>query len=605
MTDDAQPQQRHAQKTRLQRFFGDKKKVIWFSAAALVVILLAAGIWVGVRAIQAKNALESAQTLVSDIQNKVKAQDFEGAVADAEKLESETAIAANRTSDPVWRAFEFIPVLGSNLTGVRQIAEVVDEIATGAVNPLMGVAGGGLDSFKPVDGRLDIDLIRKVSGAVAQADDALTAASTKLNAIDTSSTVSVVTDAKAKLVPMLGEITVVASEARKVTDVLPAMLGGDEARQYIMLFQNNAESTSLGGNTAAWVILNVDNGAISIGEQPNSLDFDRNRPAPLDLDPAIYSTFESGLFRYATNITIRPDFPSSAQMAQAFWQRESGVAVDGVIAFDPIALGYLLDATGPLTLPTGQELNSANAVQLLLADVYGIYPIPYEQDEFFAGAAAAVFGALTSTSPDVPKLIDALTRAADDNRLLVWSTRPEEQALIVGTPLEGALAKDNAEETEMGAFFIENSASKMSFYLKTAATFSSTQCTAPDAPAFSAKVALRSEITRDQYLALPAYVKSQVYKNPIKTRTLVYVYGPVGATFDTWSWDNAGLKAELVTSSVDMGRPVAQIAVELRPGDRAEVTASFTAAAGEYGPLTSRVTPMVNPTAVTLDSPGC
>jgi hypothetical protein len=570
----------------------------------LIVAVAAATAWVGSRAFEAKGSLERAQTILGELEKQAGDGDFVAIVASNDELQRETANAVDMSSDPVWRAFEYVPVAGKNLVAFREIAAVVDSIATGAVDPIVSSVGGGFERFAPVDGRIDVQLVAEVSASVATADDTLIGAAARLETVDAEGTISQLAEARTDLGVLLGETIEQMSAIRKTTELLAPMLGADGPRKYIMLFQNNAESTSLGGNTAAWVILNVDNGAISIGEQPSSRDFPRNMPAPILVPSEAYSVYPVDYFQLATNMTIRPDFPSSAMMTQAFWERESGVVADGVIAFDPVALGYLLEATGPITLPTGQELNSDNAVSLLLSDVYKIYNLPSAQDTFFAAAAAAVFGTLTSSTPDVGKLVDALVRSAEDDRLLAWSARPEEQALIAGTKLEGILPKDNAKETEIGVFFIENSISKMAYYLKTATSVTSTQCETPAAPVFNASVSVHSDISMSDYRKLPAYVRSAAYTDPIKTRTQVYVYGPVGSSYTGFTWDGAGLESEVTRVGYDLGRPVAVVNVDLRPGEKTNINVSFTGAEGAYGPLTTRVTPMVQATAVT-EPAGC
>ena len=59
-----------------------------------------------------------------------------------------------------------------------------------------------------------------------------------------------------------------------------------------------------------------------------------------------------------------------------------GGTVDGVMSFDPVVLGCLLGATGPVTVASGEELNSENAAVLLLNESYFLYPGYEEQDLF-------------------------------------------------------------------------------------------------------------------------------------------------------------------------------------------------------------------------------
>jgi hypothetical protein len=588
------------------------RKRIWLywvvPVSLVLIVLIGAGAWLGVRGLAAKHALETAQSLIVHLQAKASAKDFKGAAKDAGLIKVQTAKASSYTSDPIWRAAEAVPGVGANLTVVRQLAEVVDQVAQGAIDPASSLLSTfTLDSLKPVHGRINLEPIKKANTLVAVADVSIKHAITRVKAIDRAGTIPEIGAAVGKLERLLTKAAGVTDELHKTLPLLSPMLGGEGVRNYIILFQNNAESESLGGAASAWVVMHVDRGAISITAQPSTNDFPRIYPVvtPIPLDPKLMKLFALPDLGFSNNVSVRPDFPTTGKLAQAFWFNKSGQKVDGVMAFDPIALSYLLDATGPLTLKSGDVLTSGNAVKLLLSDAYVKYPESGAHQTFFADAASIVFSSLTSATPNINKLIAALTRGVNEDRLMIWSDHPAEEAQIANTPLSGILPTKNDVSTEVGVFFNEHSASKMSYYLKTAVELSSTQCQTPTKPGFTAVVSLHSDITPAAEKLLPAYVRSQFYKKPVKTETLVYVYGPPGSTYTGFSYDGRGLGGRLVMTSTDLGRPVALVSIDLTAGQVSSFTAHFTGGPGKYGPLASRVTPMIQPTLVTLTAPGC
>ena len=119
------------------------------------------------------------------------------------------------------------------------------------------------------------------------------------------------------------------------------------------------------------------------------------------------------------------------------WRQQFGTEVDGVLSVDPVTLSYLLAATGPIGLPTGDTLLSENAVQLLLADVYARYTVPAHQDAFFAAAASSVFDAIAGGNFEPAALVSAISRAGEEHRILIWSAHAEEQAMLAPTTLAG------------------------------------------------------------------------------------------------------------------------------------------------------------------------
>jgi hypothetical protein len=85
-------------------------------------------------------------------------------------------------------------------------------------------------------------------------------------------------------------------------------------------------------------------------------------------------------------------------MARATRRNVYGGKVDGVISFDPVALSYLLRATGTVQLQTGEQLTAANAVQHLLSGVHAKHTDPRQEDAVLASAADSIFTAVTSGS---------------------------------------------------------------------------------------------------------------------------------------------------------------------------------------------------------------
>ena len=73
-----------------------------------------------------------------------------------------------------------------------------------------------------------------------------------------------------------------------------------------------------------------------------------------------------------------------------------------MIATDPVAMGYMLGATGPATLPSGEQITADNAAELSMSEVYERFPKAEdnpERDAFLQQVARAV---TTSCSLEVP-----------------------------------------------------------------------------------------------------------------------------------------------------------------------------------------------------------
>ena len=265
----------------------------------------------------------------------------------------------------------------------------------------------------------------------------------------------------------------------------------------------------------------------------------------------------------------------------------------------------MLGATGSVTMPAGDVPSEDNAVALLLNEIYfrfqGLYG-PNQTDAFFAEAAKTMFDAVANSQAEAQDVVKAVTQGVNEHRIMAWSSHPEEQKILETTPLAGILPITNEASTTTGVFLRDMSASKMDFYLETAATLSTDVCTATT-PTFTTTVNLHSTVTPEIAARLPKYVASEAW-GITQFRTEVFANGPPGTTFVSSSIDAVD-GASLETTTDDLGRPVARFSVMLTPGQTSAVTAVFTGPAGNYAAPELRTTPMLNPTAVTVDAPDC
>ena len=96
---------------------------------------MVAAAWVGSRGLQAKAELEAAPPLASTIKTQLLAGDSAAVSASVESMAGHTTRARDLTGDPVWRVAEFVPRLGANLAAVRTLADLADNVVSGAAVP--------------------------------------------------------------------------------------------------------------------------------------------------------------------------------------------------------------------------------------------------------------------------------------------------------------------------------------------------------------------------------------------------------------------------------------------------------------------------------------
>ncbi len=585
-----------------------KSARLWVPVS-LGVILLAlvgvgvAGAQVAERGFAAKDELEQAIPLAKQAQQQVLDGDQEGATATIEQLRAHSAKARELTDDPMWRSFEWVPTLGANLQAVRITSASVDELVDGVVEPATTLS---IDALKPVDGAVDLAALTELSTTVDGVADTIVHVASELDSLDRQALIGPVRDGVDQLDGAVTELEPMILPAQQALAVLPGALGADGPRNYLVLFQNLAEARGTGGNPAALLLVNVTDGRISIARQAASTDFQNGRAEPIiPLDPETEALYGDKIGRYMMDVTLTPDFPETSELIRAFWAESFGDQVDGVVSFDPVALGYILGATGPVTLPTGEQITSDNAASLVLNEVYSRYDENEEQDAFFASAAASVFKVLTSGGGDAGALVEALTRSIDEDRLMYVPSDADEAEYIDGSRITGILPTDNASESVVGVYVNDITQGKMDYYLQLDVAASTDACTvgAGTAPTFTTSATLTNTVQPGDVDGLAEYVATGKYFPKGEISTDLVLYGPVGATLQSVTVDGAPAAA---TPLPHLGRPAVKVNIRNVPASSHTIVATYSGEAdAAYGPLEVRHTPLVRPAGVTIDAPGC
>lgn len=555
-----------------------RRRLLWIGIPSLVILLLLA--WLGFRVLTVKTSLEAAQASLQDAQA---GGDVSSAI---ESVSREAGTAASAAGDPVWRAAEVIPWAGDNLRGVRVAAEALDVVANRIGKPVIDMQRDGQGS-----------ILSRALPVIADGGEALAPLTAELAALETND---------ALIGPVKGgvvQVSQVLSGLQPVLDLLPGLLGADGAKNYLLVFQNNAESLPLGGSAASQTMIRADNGSLAIVGQASSTTFDGIGDVGVEISDALRTLYG---VTYGTRINMsvtRPDWPSAAQMVAAFWnKRVDKTHVDGAISIDPLALSRILLATGPITVPGPEgdiELNNENAVEILLTKTYEWWDAYTPEgavgsDAFFAATAAKVFEAVSSGAFDLKDMAWAVSESIDRGSIMAWMEDPEEQAFIESSgKLAGILPTDNSVETALGVYFRDVSASKIDYYLRTSIDASMT-C-ADGLTRVTASATMNLDITQEAAEALPAYVQS--YRNGSTYYSKhVFFYAPPGMEIESMRMEGDWVKP-FREGNMDLGRVVAPFESRMPPGSTVTVEVTFVGD-GEFGPLSIRSTPMVKPTEV-------
>ncbi|ACQ78719.1 conserved hypothetical protein [Beutenbergia cavernae DSM 12333] len=554
------------------------RRIVGWSIAALLVAVVAAAALLALDALRARDALAEAVPLVQAAEQQLEADPT--ADVDLAHLQDLTTTARTSTDGPLWWLAARLPGLGADVHAVSVSADAVDVVTHDVLPPLLAARDGvDLAALRPVDGRVDLAPIQAAAPLVREASDALAGVVADVAALDPAELRGAVAGPVESLQAGLATLDEQLTSARAVTTVLPPLLGADGEQRYLVLFLTNSELRSAGGIPGALAVLTADDGRVALTDQVSTADvgpFDDPVPGLAPEDAEIFGDRPA---RYIQDTTMLPDFPSAASLAATMWEASGRGAVDGVISVDPVALSYVLTSTGPVDVPGGR-IDADGAVDLLLSGAYAMFPEPAQQDEFFAGVSAAVFGSALGGAVDPSLLATAVERAAQEHRINVWSRDADLQADLVGLGVGGSLA---AEPAASGVFLNDGTGAKLDYYLDVETTSVAACAADADAVTLTRTVTLTSSVPAD-VAQLPWYVLGSAGAGSLEPgvlRTNVAIYSPAGGSIDSIARDGVVIGGDVHDDGA--GRQVTVVTVELAPGESTTLTVTTSGAAGAGG----------------------
>jgi hypothetical protein len=221
-----------------------------------------------------------------------------------------------------------------------------------------------------------------------------------------------------------------------ILQVLPSIVGTGTHR-YLLLLTNPGEERGGGGFIGAVGTVVFQDGQL-VSSDFMASDFSdalvTNIPAP----PPIAAITGTNLV--LADSSWSPNFPTSAALAAEFYTRATGLAVDGVINVDPIALSYVLQVVGNVQVPPYPQVVSASNSLLELnyiinmarpGDPGKVYLAPFGH--------AVVDAALKTPRAKWVALATALERGAAEKHIVLDFNDSQLERLIVSAGIGGVL----------------------------------------------------------------------------------------------------------------------------------------------------------------------
>lgn len=456
----------------------DPSQFLIRTGIGLIALLLLVFVW---QALTAARALNEAKGVATTLSRAIAKGDVPRARTLLVEFDEATTRAHHRTDGPLWKLGGAIPYVGRNLRAVATVSAEVDAIADDALPKVVSVADQvRLDTFRPKNGRVNMAAVAKTVPILASTDRVVAHADREIGAIKVGGLFAPLQGPFRELQDQTHKTAVAISTAHEASKLLPTMLAADgKTRHYLLLVLNNSEIRSLVGMPGSYADLEAKDGKVSMGDQLSPEDMYQDEVLS-NVSAEVDAGFNSRVASDIRDTTIVPDFPRAALLASRIAEKQwdSDVDFDGVIAVDPVSLGYVLSAVGSVDIGGGLAVNRYTAASTLLNGIYLRYPgNNVAQNNAFKNAARQTFNALVSGRGNSVLAVQALVRGVQERRIMLWSKHPAEQKRIRSGGIAGLFTdQTQRNRPQLGVFMTDIGSAKMSYYLRMGTRVQATGC---------------------------------------------------------------------------------------------------------------------------------
>jgi hypothetical protein len=449
----------------------------WLASGIVVALAVLSLLGAALGANTARAGLSDGNRLARQAISTLNTGDYQLAAEQFAAAERALERADRQLSRPwSWGAL-LVPVVAQNY---RAATDLSSTAASAAGDVAVSLDEVDPDALRLTDGAIDTEAVRAISAPLERVDDAL---SDLRRVISDNDSQWIAEPIERRLVDLEADLDENAGRldtARSAVALAPGLLGADGPRTYLVLFTTPAEGRGITGFPGNFAELQVDDGAISMPR------FGRVRELQLAV-AANGATCEACpdefLTRYGrfgfnlgpdggitvgswSNITMPAHFPYVAEAASVLYPQSGGRPIDGVVVMDPFVIQALLAYTGPIEVPeVGVTLDETNAARFIIFDQYAIADRDERIDVLDFIGRSVVDELLTGTLPDPPTVARDLGPFAEEHRLMFWSTRADEVALLQEVGLVGDLPLLSPGAAGFGFTTVNATGSKLEVYL--------------------------------------------------------------------------------------------------------------------------------------------
>lgn len=445
-------------------------------AAVVLIVLVGVGVW-GLLAYRELDAVRTDLFTARDQLDQAVSAIADGDVVEATDLLTRSrdvfAAVPDTVGGPLVAPVRLVPTLRRTLVAVADLATGAEAVAGVGVDvtEVLDLQAGGLGALAPDDGRIPIETFAALTPVLAEAEEALVEATALVEGVPRSGIDAQVRDARDAFLEIVGPVAEQIATASRLAELVPAAFGGEAPRSYAVLAANPTESRGAGGFFGAYTIMGAADGVLSFSEVRPTEDLPvlpRGQiPWP---DPSLAERYDAyGGSGFVRNLNMTPDFPSAATALERYYAAATGEVLDGVIAVDPFAFEALLRIAGPVDVPGYGTVGHDEVVEFVSHEAYSVITDPDERKRLIGLVATASLQGFLDSPEDVSAgaILDALGYMAGRQSVMMHAVDADEQALLAGLGVAGALGRGDEERGDLLAVHLNSgSPSKVDYWLE-------------------------------------------------------------------------------------------------------------------------------------------
>ena len=424
----------------------------------LIVMMPFLGAWLAYSSLRsAVDAFEQAQREIRTRDGDV-AELFRDAIAD-------TGHARDLLVDPAVQVLGVVTGTQDDMAAGRELAAIAGDAIAIALDVWLL-----LDELGPrlyPSGQIDFDTVEELSERLDSYSGDIAELEGRLTGADRGS-LEVVQEAFDRAEDRIASAESALQTAQRALTILPDLFGANGPRRYLVAFLTPSEARGGGGLLGVFSVLSADDGRLDLGEvytndEINDRLGERNVRAPKWFDKLYGNLTALNDVRQA-NLSVA--FPETARVMLEMYRKALGDELDGLITLDPVALGDLSRALGPLRARGwNKSITPSNARRLLLRDIYLKFPLSAEgrQNAYLARLVDNVWSKINEGDFPIGAMGAALAGAAAAQHLKVFSAAPTLQEVVrdIGIGGDPTVAAPNVQ-----SFFHNNFAgNKIDYHL--------------------------------------------------------------------------------------------------------------------------------------------